>query len=112
MYTREEILALPAGRELDALVARTLFGLDGLHLMHEFLPHYSTDIAAAFEVVEKRCETEGVKFGIDRDYSVKGKWNGGFNYGGGSYAAYASVSAPESICRAALLSLLSLLKED
>ena len=66
--TREQILALPAGRELDALVAEKVFGLavdrvqfatadttgyksdDGFRYP---VPRYSRDIASAWGVVDK-----------------------------------------------------------
>jgi hypothetical protein len=54
---------LPAGRELDALVAERVLGLriddawfqhpDGRRVSSDGLPHYSTDIAAAWQVVDK-----------------------------------------------------------
>ena len=61
---------LEAGRELDALVAKHVIGLDcyGVELYRhdEFCalhnpPRYSTDIAAAWEVVEK-MGTKGFTF--------------------------------------------------
>lgn len=57
--TRDEILHMPAGRDLDALVFEKVFGQQirkndvifwpGL----DHMPNYSTDIAAAWEVAEK-----------------------------------------------------------
>ena len=86
--TRDEILAMEAGRELDALVAERVMGLDvvmnpesamcvgcrvsggGAWVVIEYDYHewghkvvrplpYSTDIAAAWEVVEK-LEADGI----------------------------------------------------
>ena len=67
--TRDEILNMPAGREMDDLIARKVFGWQKLEFpavpsyqkpgknkitlaLYE-LPRYSTDIAAAWEVVEE-----------------------------------------------------------
>lgn len=60
MKTNEEIDLLEAGRELDALVSEVM-GMwrtpltqieTQVALKHEIIPHYSTDIAAAWEVAE------------------------------------------------------------
>lgn len=68
--TNEEIDALPAGREMDTLVAEKVIGFvsnfqDGLvwrtvngRLLHHWSP--STDIATAWEVVEKLMEDSDV----------------------------------------------------
>jgi hypothetical protein len=45
-----------AGRELDALVADKVMGVpltSGNVCIHDHMPHYSTDIAAAWVVVDK-----------------------------------------------------------
>ena len=49
--TRDEILAMEPGHEMDALVAKHVTHCT--YLFHETYPSYSTDIAAAWEVVEK-----------------------------------------------------------
>ncbi len=66
--TRDEILKMPAGREMDALIAKMFFGWhkDGDFLVPppehpasvnnwapNWLPNYSTNIAAAFEALYK-----------------------------------------------------------
>lgn len=66
--TRDEILAMPAGREMDALVAEHVMGLLNVHKYNgewihtrnpipfvgaPIVEYYSTDIAAAWEVVDK-----------------------------------------------------------
>jgi hypothetical protein len=65
--TREEILNMPAGREMDALIAEKVLNLMVDYEFEEpfvpalrdkydewgYLPNYSADIAAAWEVVEK-----------------------------------------------------------
>ncbi|MGH7452600.1 MAG: hypothetical protein ACRENG_14735, partial [bacterium] len=58
--------SLKAGRELDALIGRELFGTNYEFVYDDYLipdpedpiaydvcPHYSTDIAAAWQVIEK-----------------------------------------------------------
>lgn len=67
--TKEEIEAMPAGREMDALIAERLFNCKiicrhdgsisewGAGETRKFrdaqIPHYSTDIAAAWQVIER-----------------------------------------------------------
>ena len=63
--TTQDIDKLEAGRELDALVAQAVFNeevrqkravhdIDNLYISGELpLPQYSTDISAAWQVVEK-----------------------------------------------------------
>ncbi|MBB6694396.1 hypothetical protein H7B90_23650 [Cohnella xylanilytica] len=50
--TRESIISMEPGRELDALVAANVFGWH-YGTYHPELRHYSTDISAAWEVEEK-----------------------------------------------------------
>lgn len=63
--TRDEILNMPAGREMDALIAERVMGRDVLLGSdwyfpspygfggHKSVPHYSTDIGNAWEVVDE-----------------------------------------------------------
>lgn len=132
--TREQILNMPAGREMDTLVAKKVFGWDvhseilgGLEVYytvhHEPLkdcpeelravtgqiiikrvPDFSTDIAAAWEVVEKLG---------NMGYTINIQWKGK----GRVYENTAEVSitsniytvghgigtAPIAICKAALM---------
>jgi hypothetical protein len=90
--TRERILSLPAGRELDALVAERVMGYTGIRLLNdlylfrdataaekkecpsrrsESVPPYSESIAAAWAVVEKMATA--------RDYRLRLTAPGGFN---------------------------------
>lgn len=78
--TENEIDAMEAGRELDALVAEQVMGWErdlnipinpkyrgikywksptGMRADINLIPHYSTDIASAWEVVEKAHELTG-----------------------------------------------------
>lgn len=111
--------ALPAGRELDALVAEKVMGErrlsrnvdvgDGREFrwkihgeLLENPPAYSTDIAAAWEVVEKL----GKRFNVFVDYPTSGNVhaNTGImcdDFGHGHTCADAA-TAPHAICLAAL----------
>lgn len=110
---------LAAGRELDALVAERVMGwrsigsdgistfgdppndpldLSGTGDGHFHVPRYSTDISAAWEVVEKakdwRITIDGGEYHGD-SWGVKIANNDGYFYGFGD-------TAPLAICRAAL----------
>ena len=107
--TRDEILNMPAGREMDALIAVaigwviedvTAISPSGskwarnVHGDDAWLPYYSTDIAAAWEVV--------VEFNNECTLNnVHGIWGVHFHGGVGE-----SKSAPLAICRAALLAVM------
>jgi Phage ABA sandwich domain len=138
-HSREQICALPAGRELDALIAERVMGLpalsvqdwQGKRLWHrrgddrlytEAVPYYSTDIAAAWQVVEcihawaplcggDRCD----HFSIDAPALLSNPeppalWAVGWHdYAGGERICSLEATAdtvPLAVCRAALLALL------
>lgn len=106
------------GRELDALVAEKITGLidiairatscDSTDLTHAFdgkyhlVPHYSTDIATAWEVVDKVLSMPHTEFHLDYD----GEWNAQFRIDvtDRQYTdCYSySKSAPHAICLAAI----------
>ena len=112
-----------SGRELDAAVAAMVFGLrvvecdpvDGrygpytvreghwtrvngeTYPLLDVLPKYSTDIAAAWEVVQHLATPDEA---LTITY-VKGNW---VVTVGSAEVVASSKSAPEAICRAALLS--------
>jgi len=124
-----EILELPAGSELDRVVAECVFGLkvydyskvifnktvrltsEGRHLKE-----YSTDIAAAWQIVEKICidPPEGCWTGpqMQINYRIEGpqEVNVVFDYldslddynGKESYVDASANTVPLAICRAAL----------
>jgi hypothetical protein len=111
--TQDEIVQMEAGREMDALVAELVMGWekrvfgDGVDYWHlpggaicELdAPHYSTDIAAAWQVVEK------LPFSV----YVEVRWDGKnaeawFDSGSQTWEASAP-TAPLAICRAALLAV-------
>lgn len=115
---RDKVLAMGAGRKMDASIAIGVFGWDGERVGEamyawengvcgtETIPYYSTHIFAAWEVLEKLVDN-------------------GFTVGASKYAEnnlyYAHVlkngvdicdvqmmsSAPEAICKAALLTTLT-----
>ena len=117
--TREDIKNMLAGRGLDALIAEKVMGLTVDYEFSEpcilslrdkyddwgFLPNYSTDISAAWEVVEKLCNETGcdvVKVCKRDPELLRGEWS--CNLGRGFEAL--GDTAPLAICRAALLTIL------
>jgi len=121
--TRDEILTMEAGREMDALVAEKVMGhtvgrdatLETFYPQYTttvetsegftILAHYSTDISAAWRIVEKF--KSDARIGISMaDYT-----NGGYCFtffGPGNFDEYEcdAPTAPLAICRAALLAVL------
>jgi O-glycosyl hydrolase len=113
MKTRDEILNMPAGREMDELVATRVMGWD----VHPHATHYirndgknvyfvicgefepSSDIAAAWQVVEKMTDGETPN-DCEIHTTVRG-WRCDF-YRGSATAE----TAPLAICRAALIAAL------
>ena len=115
--TREEILALPAGAALDALVAEKVMGLEygpdyveGLGPVEGWadadgngvdLPAYSTDIAAAWQVVEK----VGGYYALY--WMAPGSYGGRYGIQIHDDASHVTAdAAPHAICLAALLATL------
>lgn len=125
--TRDEILKMPAGRELDALVATKVLGYtydpeswvewgitspDGNREGELFLRAYSTDIAAALEVVEK-MRGDNWRFGCSsREFGTGDNWwawleNPPHWESSDTKSATAEADTlPLAICRAALLAML------
>ena len=128
--TKEEILAMQPGRELNALVAGTVLGLkqevrlrgetntvtvytslvDGMHSRDEALRYgeplaYSTDIAAAWRVVEAMRPEYGFWADGDDGYSVEFQ-HGMFGMADYRHGRASAPAAPEAICKAALLAKL------
>lgn len=131
--TAEEIDSMEAGRELDCLVAERVmgyvlegadaviqavaaidgvaaFGTDGkIHYFRDALPSYSTDIAAAWDVVE-RLTSRGHPMFLELDShgaAVAGPYYAKVAF----WAIYADYSyadtAPLAICRAVLKTALT-----
>lgn len=110
------------GRDLDVLVAQKVVGLsleyincDGTHIWYSHdagdyfpTPAYSTDIAAAWEVVKKITSQSPVitdwQFSMILPLRTMQSFNGCFAkfcYGGGKFESVGE-SAPHAICLAAL----------
>lgn len=119
---KDSILAMPAGRELDELIAEKVFGykhfaIDNpgsvfaekifrVGLGNEFTAeNYSTDIAASWEVIDELTENVGIDvsiiFDISREYKVKIKDDGVIK------SQIQCKTAPEAIAKAALLATLA-----
>jgi len=113
--TRDEIENMSSGREMDALIAERVLGLKvdyefegfgGLRVPSlvdkydewGYLPDYSTDISAVWQVIEKLKEHKPL---LNYDPYSK-KWYMCFN--GAPF--YSAETAPLAICRAALLTRL------
>ena len=119
--TREEILRMPAGREMDVLVAKKIMGCKAVMNRHGFpfcecaehqhsgyseeddafplLLCYSDEISAAWFVVERLTDSESLN-DCELRTSIRG-WRCDF---GGEYVN--AETAPLAICRAALLTTL------
>ena len=109
--TRDEILNMPAGREMDALVAKNVMKLefpvyefDGYK--HQYKPKpYSTNIAAAWEVVDKINSQESLyNFELSKDDK---SWMCEWWSKETQEPIWATAdTAPLAICRAALLAVM------
>lgn len=131
---RDEILAMKPGRELDALVAEKVMGYaigdgqggwivqkviihrpdDGtaewLRNGQQQLPHYSTDISAAWEVVDKlKISIVPQCLGAPDEYSYMVEYENEPYVNG--IRVFAS-KAPEAICKAALLAVLAVIANE
>lgn len=127
--TKDEALALEAGRVLDLAIAEKVFGLyvtsrpkadvffyqrdnknfDESKVVYESeVPHYSTDIAAAWTVVEKMHECDFTTQRMHRtggkSSTTKGGWRVGLsdNEMGPDTAWCIADTLPLAICRCAL----------
>lgn len=121
---RDEILAMTPGREMDALVAENVFGwrecrVNGNHWAYGKPPDfdhpddprvriedYSTDLSAVWEVVAELSEKRGYGFSLGRAgirYEPDRMWN--VRVGTDEWVE--ANTAPEAICKAALLAVCS-----
>lgn len=107
--TREQILAMQPGRELDALVAEKVMGLTNFYWLsgerfygpeyqHNRLSDYSTDISAAWEVVDKIGSVKVL------GPTIQGEWYSSV-LGNRKVGVWAK-TAPEAICKAALIACM------
>jgi hypothetical protein len=113
--TRDEILNMKAGRDMDALIAVCVCGweVDDMtaisptgsrnsrtaHGDDDWLPYYSTDISAAWLVVEKITDGETPN-DCELHTTVRG-WRCDLYLGSAN-----AETAPEAICKAALLAVM------
>ena len=115
----DDVLKMEAGREMDALVAEKVMGLsyilfDGTDPHQEELtPHYSTDIAAAWEVVEKLRKSYDVVIDLDDELAscrilkrVNDEWIREI------VVEQIFESTPYAICRAALLAVCAISRAE
>lgn len=115
MLTREEIEQALPGRSLDRLVA-ALAGWEykrsigrwvepGGAMAHVNPPEFSTDIAAAWQVVEKlNADGWGHRHSVYSPAAERPGWAWEFAIGAKSFEGTAE-TAPLAICRAALLTV-------
>lgn len=104
--TRDEILNMPAGRKMDLLIARILYP-EATQLI--IMPKYSTDIAAAWEVVEFFHPNFSVDLSYDDPQTVEEiKWCCELCANKEPYDDFEARAdtAPLAICRAALLATM------
>ena len=122
--TRDEVLAMEPGRLLDALVAEYVVGMkehrkaypesfderviwfrDPPNVTAYYVPFYSTDISAAWVVVEKMFEHGGCEIGC---YGSKsgGKWFEVNVITMNGEVTVTAHTAHEAICKAALLAVM------
>jgi hypothetical protein len=116
--TRDEILAMEAGREMDRLICEEIFMIDVEDghedwFYEELVPHYSTSISAAWEVVLHEMNNGSCPNLINDD---DGHWALSFEGTNNvpctvqtSFIKYPELwcdEAPIAICRAVLLEAL------
>jgi hypothetical protein len=117
--TREEILAMPAGRELDSLISEKIMGYvthghfrekNGVRIL---VQPYSTDISAAWEVVEKiqgLRELNGCKVRLQvKILVIRGIYTVSiidYLNNDKCLGEETANTAPEAICKAALIAVM------
>lgn len=106
--TREEILAMVPGRELDALVAKHVKFPNHTHPLEEikgWCSKYSTDVSEAWKVAEQYpiATVERVEIFVGNIEVKAALWEG-FDYR--DPIEVTAKTAPEAICKAALLAVL------
>ncbi len=102
--TRKQTLSMPAGPELDTLIAEKVMGI-----YQHFPPKYSTDIEAAWAVLDHlNC---GVNLsrtrGTNSDSSSRVFWSCELIFGLRRFCSGECKTAALAICRAALLAVTS-----
>ncbi|WP_340389520.1 hypothetical protein [Paenibacillus sp. FSL E2-0151] len=109
--TREQVLMAKPGDHLDLLVAINVMGFEPsnqrsgwvrIGALATYPKRYSTDISAAWEVLNKM-----IYFGMEVNVGFYEKWDCALDYNGTNWCEQAE-TAPEAICKAALLAVLDL----
>lgn len=120
--TRDEIMNMPAGRKMDALVAEKVMGLKVDYEFNEileprvpflvdkydewgYLPNYSTDIAAALQVVEKMYSIPEDVHDAFLRYAAMNCPTSNIDAPGVIGWWFAISNKEQAICRAALLAI-------
>jgi len=104
---KEEIVEMPAGSKLDALISCNVMKIPHAWISGKIVPNgdekrYSTDVAAAWEVLEELNEVKDPK-NNDGDYGIWVKvWE---RLSDINMIAMTGEEASLEICRAALLAL-------
>jgi len=111
--TREKVLAMDMGREMDALVAERVMGAKGImnvgtawfvnDNINDLLPRYSTNISAAWDVIEAPHIMDKVQLGLMP--TSFGMWMCR-SYMPGWNIQVQSITAADAISRAALLTTI------
>jgi len=105
---KDEILQMPAGQDMDLLIADHVLKMDSDMWNRLFFytmnnkTKFSTDMSCAWMVVEKLCGENGcdiVKVCKRDPELLRGEWSCNFGLG---FEAFGE-TAPLAICRAALL---------
>jgi len=119
---RDEILNMPAGREMDALIAEKVMGLwtgpltpleTEVALAHGMIFSYSWDIAGAWQVVEKMvtngwrfyCASMDIGTFVDAPIRAAEFQKGDVT---GPYVKNKSETIPLAICKSALIAVLDI----
>jgi hypothetical protein len=109
--TKETILAMSAGRELDALVAVRVMEFSdwwkkGNDPIPNYIPHFTTNLSDAFQVVDKLSK-EQYPLTMDNNH-WEGHFDCGFYVDDVTLIQAEAPTAPEAICKAALLAFGSM----
>ena len=111
--TRDEILAMEPGRELDTKIEIEVFGLKPSKTTPGWVVEgvrarpprpFSTDIAAAWEVVEKMSE-QWPQYQLAK---IEDGWSVMWGFDGYGWQEATGKTAPEAICKAALLAVMDI----
>jgi len=100
--TEQDILAMVPGPELDSLVMTQVMGITMSMVLSK--PHYSTDIAAAFEAIDKMISL-GWNLHI---HSGWGEFEVYFDNDDGKVIRTNCKTIPEAASKAALLAIMDL----